>query len=90
MRMPPGRSSTRANRARAARSVWSDGCDFKRLQFPRQRRVVQRDPPAEGLLETDRHLRGCGLGEGEALDALGRRAGQHQAQQAIGQQLGLA
>ena len=90
MRMPPGRSSTRANSARAAVSIGFRWFDAQRVQFPRQRRVVERDPLAERLLQPHRHLGGGGLGEGEALDALGRRAGQHQAQQPIGQQLGLA
>ena len=49
--------------------------------------VTQR---AEGALQPHRHLRGGGLGEGEALDALGLFPGEHQAQQAVGQQLGLA
>ena len=91
MRMPPGRSSTRANSARASRRVCVRRLDARaRCSSPRQRRVVQRDPLAEGLLQPHRHLGGGGLGEGEALDALGLRAGQHQAQQTVGQQLGLA
>ena len=64
--------------------------DGECAQFAGQRRVVQRDPFAEGLLQTHRHLGGGGLGEGQALDALGLGAGQHQAQEPVGQQLGLA
>ena len=52
-------------------------------------RVVERHPFAEPALQPHRHLRGGGLGEGEALDALGRRAGEHEAEQAIGQELRL-
>ncbi len=55
-------------------------------------RVGQGDPCAEGVLQADRHFGRGGLGEGEALDALRRDGwvGEHQAQQAVGQQLGLA
>ena len=90
MRMPPGRSSTFANSDRASRSACSVGSTCEGTQFVRQRRVVQRDPRAERLLQSHRHFGGGGLGEGQALDALGLRAGQHQPQQPIGQQLGLA
>jgi hypothetical protein len=64
--------------------------DVEGAEFVGQKGVVEGDPFAEGFLEAHRHLGGCGLGEGEALDALGLGARQHQAEQAIGQELGLA
>ena len=72
------------------------GADFVRrgdvqcVQFGVQRRVVQRDPVAEGSLQPQRHFGRGGFGEGQALDSLRLGAVQHQAQQAVGQQLGLA
>ena len=59
-------------------------------EFTIQRVVVQRHPFAEPALQPQRHFRGGGLGEGQALDARRLSPGQHQPQQPIGQQLGLA
>ena len=90
MRMPPGRSSTRANSARARWRQVRRGVDCQRAQCVVQPCVVQRYPSAEGALQPHRHLRRGGLGEGQALDAFGFFAREHQPQQAVGQQLGLA
>ena len=64
--------------------------DVKRAQFTRQHRVIQYDPSAEGPLQAHCHFGGGRLGEGQALDALGLRTRQHQAEQPVGQQLRLA
>ena len=64
--------------------------DVEGAEFGGQKGVVEGDPFAEGILEAHGHLGGSGLGEGEALDAFGLGAGQHEAEQAIGEELGLA
>ncbi len=66
------------------------GDDVKVGQFYVKRRVGQRHPFAEDALKPDRHLGRRRLGEGEALDALRFDIRQHQAEQPVGQQLGLA
>ena len=81
----------RANSARALRPrLRHRRSTPSRSQFRVERRVVQRHPAAERALQPQRHLRRRRLGEGEALDARGIGPGQHQAQQPVGQQLGLA
>ncbi len=66
------------------------GLDVQPGQFGGQPVGRHGDPAAERALQAQRHLRGGGLGEGQALDAFRGGAGQHQAQQPVGQQLGLA
>ena len=90
MRMPPGRSSTLANSARAARHAASVGSTCRRVSSSASFVRRHGHPAAERPLQAQRHLRGGGLGEGQALDALRRGAGQHQAQQPVGEQFGLA
>ena len=55
-----------------------------------QRRRVQPHPFRESVLQAYRHFRRRRLGESKTLDFLRRCAGQHQAQQAIGEQFGFA
>ena len=88
--MPPGRSSTLANSARAARQASSVGSTCRRISSSASVCRRQGDPAPQRALQAQRHLRRRGLGEGQALDAFRRRAGQHQPQQPVGQQLGLA
>ena len=66
----PGRTARGRAGAASSEVGWSQVA-----QGGVERGVAQRDPRAEGALQPDRHLRGGGLGEGEALDALraGRR-----------------
>ena len=67
--------------------VWRDA----QFAQPRvQGAVVQGHPFAERGIEADRHLGRGRLGEGQALDARRVRAAEHQPQQPVGQQLGLA
>ena len=54
-----------------------------------ERRVVERGPRGERLEHPRRHVRGGGLGEGEAEQARGRRAGEQQPQHALGQHMRL-
>jgi hypothetical protein len=51
--------------------------------------VGHGDPAAEGGLQADGHLGRRGLGERQALDAVGAGAGEHEAKQAVGEELGL-
>ena len=79
----------RAPRAPAHRRRW------RRRPISSSRLVAQARssdaPPIRQLLgDAVGHLRRRRLGEGEAEDALRRRAGQQQAQHAVGQHLGLA
>jgi hypothetical protein len=60
------------------------------VEFGVEGRVRQADPAAEDFLQPQRHFRGGGAGEGEALDARRIGAGEHQPQQPVGEQLGLA
>ena len=64
--------------------------DPPQLQFLDQGVAVERHPFAEDPLQPQRHLRRCRLGEGEAQDALRLGPLQHQSQQPVDQQLGLA
>ena len=78
----------REQRAGAHSSVVG-GFHLQAAEFLVERRVRQRHPAPEGPLQPQRHLRGGGLGEGQALDALRLRAREHQPQQPVGQQLRL-
>jgi len=66
------------------------GLDRQAAQGEIQPGVIQRHPFAEGVLQPHRHFRRGGLGEGQALDALGFFAGEHQAEQAVGEEFGFA
>ncbi len=52
--------------------------------------VGERRPAGQRVVDADRHFRRRRLGEGQAEDARRLGSGQHQAQHAVGQHLGLA
>ena len=66
------------------------GIDLQPCEFGDQVWGGDGDPAAEGPLQPQRHFRRGRLGEGQALDAVGAHPGEHQPQQPVGQQLGLA
>ena len=82
MRMPPGRSSTRTNSARASARLSGVGVISRPFQRGVQGGIVHGDEIAQAALQADGHFGGGGLGEGEAQDAGRVGALQHQAQAA--------
>ena len=66
------------------------GFHVQARQFLGQFAGLHRHPPAERSLQSQRHFGGGGLGEGQALDPFRGGAGQHQAQQPVGEKLGLS
>ena len=64
--------------------------NFEGLELGVEERVVEGDPVAEAVLEAEGHLGGGGLGEGEALDAGRGGSAEHEAEHAVGEELGLA
>ena len=88
---PSGTSSTAAKRRRARSSVACGRfCPGQHLERSGERVVVGHSPAREIARDPERHLGGGRAGEGEAEDALGRRAPQQQPQHAVRQHLGLA
>ncbi len=79
----------REQRPRPAAHLGGGG-DAALLQFGGQGGVVQHHPLAQHLLQPQRHFGRRRLGEGQAQNAAGLGAGQHQPQQPVDQQLGLA
>ena len=77
--------------ARPLHLVGASGAPVEQLgELALQARLVGRHPLGQPREHALRHLRGGGLGVGERQDALGRRAGQQQAQHAHGQHVRLA
>ena len=88
---PPGVSMAWANSCARALALVAAGarpssCDSSASSAA----SAHRHPAGEALKTRLRHLGGGGLGVGEAEDALGRRAGEQQAQHAHGEHVRLA
>jgi hypothetical protein len=76
--------------ARLAAAILARPSTGQRAQIVAKPLVIERYPLRKAAGDPVRHLGGGRLGEGEAEDAFRRRAVEHQAQYAIGQNLGLA
>ncbi len=88
----PARRFRRAREERArARHLGCVGLAVQECEQGRLERIVrQHHPLGQAVKDTLRHLGGGGLRVGEAEDALGRRAGEEEAQDAHGQDVRLA
>ena len=76
--------------ARAVERGLRGFCPGQHLERSGERVIVGDSPASEIARDSERHLGGGRAGEGEAEDALGRRAPQQQPQHAVRQHLGLA